>query len=78
MISPGKKADLLLIDLQKVHLTPRHNPASLLVYAAQPSDIKMVMVDGKILCRDGELLTMDEEKIVYHAEKRAKHLLAGI
>lgn len=76
VIAPGKKADLILLDLNKPHLTPQHDLAAHLVYAAQPSDIVLVMADGKILLRNGELKTMDEEKILYQAAQRAHYLVA--
>ncbi|NLZ38464.1 MAG: amidohydrolase [Firmicutes bacterium] len=75
VIAPGKKADLIMINLQRPHLIPRHNLVAHLVYAAQPSDIFLVMVNGKILCENGKLTTLDEEKILFQAQQRAELLL---
>ncbi|NLN06175.1 MAG: amidohydrolase [Firmicutes bacterium] len=74
-IEEGKKADLLLWDLRQPHLTPKHNLVAHLVYAAQPSDIKMVMVNGTIVCRNGRLTLMDEDEIIFEAEQRARRLV---
>lgn len=74
-VEAGKKADLVMIDLQRPHLTPQHDLVAHLVYAAQPSDITMVMVNGQILLEDGQLTTLDEEKILYQAQQRAMHLV---
>ncbi|MGI6659578.1 MAG: amidohydrolase [Dethiobacteraceae bacterium] len=71
MISEGMKADLIMVDLQRPHLVPRHNIIAHLVYAAQPSDITLVMVDGRVLCEHGRLTTLDEDEILYQAEQRA-------
>ena len=42
-----------------------------MVYAAHPSDVTHVFVDGEMIMQDGELLTLDEERIRYEAERRA-------
>lgn len=74
-IREGFKADLILMDLDKPHLTPRHNVEAHIVYAAQASDICLVMVDGKILLEDGHLTTIDEERVLYEAARAARELL---
>ena len=75
MVGAGMKADLIMLDLHKPHLTPRHDLVAHLVYAAQPDDITLVMVDGKILLENGELTTLDEEKIMFQAQERAMYLV---
>lgn len=74
-LEQGKKADLIIFDLQKPHWKPLYNPIANLVYAAQSSDIKTVIIDGKIIMKDRELLTMDEERILYEAEKHGQDLI---
>ena len=76
-IALGKKADIILVDFHKPHLCPRHDPAAHLVYAAQPSDVKTVIVDGKIIMEDRRVLTMDEEKVMYEAARCTKRLVSG-
>jgi cytosine/adenosine deaminase-related metal-dependent hydrolase len=51
----GKKADLVLVDLSRPYLFPRHSVASVLVYQANGSEVDTVIVDGRVLVRDGQL-----------------------
>ncbi len=59
----GMDADMVLVDFDKPHLTPCHNPISNLVYAARGTDVCMTMVRGKILYENGEFTTIDWEKV---------------
>jgi len=79
-IEVGKKADLVLISLQKPHLTPAFNPVSHLVYAADGSDVDTVIIDGHIIMEKGAVHTLDETRILRRANERGTKLLrrAGI
>jgi cytosine/adenosine deaminase-related metal-dependent hydrolase len=79
-LEPGKKADLVVINLDKPHLTPSPNPVSTAVYCATGSDVELVMVDGEIVVRNGKILTLDEESVLRTARERAEKLYgrAGI
>lgn len=74
-IEVGKKADLILVDMNKPHLYPRHNIISAIAYSCQASDVETVIVDGKILMEKYELKTIDIEKVMYNAEKAAHSLV---
>ncbi|AYO29353.1 amidohydrolase [Biomaibacter acetigenes] len=74
-IEVGKKADLIIIDTQKPHFYPRHNIISAVAYSAQASDVKTVIVDGKIVMEDYEIKTIDTERIMFETEKAAKDLM---
>lgn len=74
-IELGKKADLILIDIDKPHLYPHHNIISSLAYSVQASDVDTVIVDGKIIMEKREIKTLDVEKIKFMAEKHAKDLI---
>jgi len=76
----GKKADLIVVDLERLHTTPSVNPVSTLVYAATGGEVDTVVVDGNIVVRDGQLLTMDEHEIMAQARQHAQSLYtrAGI
>jgi cytosine/adenosine deaminase-related metal-dependent hydrolase len=76
----GKKADLIVIDLERLHTTPSMNPVSTLVYAATGGEVDTVMVDGKIVVAQGQLLSMDEHEIIVQANNHAAQLYrrAGI
>jgi 5-methylthioadenosine/S-adenosylhomocysteine deaminase len=71
VLAPGHPADLILLDTSEPHWFPRHDLAAGVVYAAHPSDVTHVFVDGEMIMQDGELLTLDEERIRYEAERRA-------
>lgn len=63
-LKPGKKADLVMADLDKPHLTPLYDIYSHITYCLRPSDIETVMVNGKVVVEDGKLTTMDEDEIL--------------
>ncbi len=55
-IEKGKSADIILVDMDKPHVTPMYDPYSSLVYSAKASDVSLVMVEGNILVQKGEIL----------------------
>ncbi len=59
----GKQADIIIIDTQKPHLLPMYNPISQLVYSVSGSDVRDVMVAGKLILKNRELLTLDLKEI---------------
>lgn len=75
-IEVGKKADIIIVDMDKPHLCPRHNVVSALAYSAQASDVKTMIVDGKIIMEDYDIKTIDVEKVMYNTEKHAKDLIS--
>lgn len=58
----GQKADIIVLDTDVPHMYPATDMVCNLVYAAQGNDIKLTMVDGKVLYKDGEYLTIDIER----------------
>src|SRR5207245_9330479 len=79
-LEAGKKADLAVFSMHRLHLTPSPNPISTLVYAAGGADVSDVLVDGRWVVRDSRLLTMDEAEIIREARTHAHALLrrAGV
>ncbi|MFA5524782.1 MAG: amidohydrolase [Tissierellales bacterium] len=71
----GKKADIIMLDLNKPHFYPRYNLVASLAYSAQASDVETVIVDGKVLMENYELKTIDLEKVMFNAERCAKSLI---
>ncbi len=61
-IALGQKADIIVINTDVPNMYPATDIACNLVYAAQGNDIKLTMVDGKVLYKDGEYLTIDIER----------------
>lgn len=68
-IEREKIADIIIMNLDKPHLTPLYNIYSHIVYAAMASDVEAVMVNGKMVVNDRKLLTADETEILYKAKK---------
>jgi 5-methylthioadenosine/S-adenosylhomocysteine deaminase len=62
-LAAGKKADVVLFDFRRPHLTPSRNPLATLVHAAQGRDVALVIVDGRIVVEDGHATQVDEAKI---------------
>ncbi|MBU4036837.1 MAG: amidohydrolase family protein, partial [Proteobacteria bacterium] len=58
-IEVGKKADIIIIDTRKAHLTPMFNPVSDLVYTARASDVATSIINGRIVMENGNLLSID-------------------
>ncbi|MDR3574687.1 MAG: amidohydrolase [Anaerolineaceae bacterium] len=73
-IEVGKRADFIIMDMDKPHLTPCFDPVSTIVYAAHGSDVDTVVVDGKILMQNRKVQTLDEAAIVADAKQRANQV----
>ena len=63
-LETGKQADLIILDTHQPHLVPMYNPVSQIVYSARGSDVRDVMVAGKMLVRDRTLTSLDLEDIL--------------
>lgn len=73
----GKKADIIAVDFRgKAHLYPAFEPMSMLVYAAQASDVSMTMVDGRILYEDGIFYTLNPQDVLANARAAVQRLYA--
>lgn len=68
---PGKRADIILVDMNKPHLTPTHNPVSHLVYAASGADVRDVFVEGRQVVKEGRLLTVDVDSVMAEVNRIA-------
>ena len=55
-IVAGKKADLVIIDLNSVNLTPKNDMVAALVYSSNGSEVNTVMIDGKVVMEEGRLV----------------------
>ena len=56
-LEPGKKADVIIVDMKKPHMVPNVDPAANLVYYGSGDDVKTVIIDGRVLMEDGVLKT---------------------
>lgn len=75
VIAPGKKADIVLYDLNRPEWYPRHNLVSLLVYSASSASADTMICNGKVIMEKGKVLTMDEERILHEAQEAAMALV---
>jgi len=73
-VEVGKRADLQLINLNRLHATPQPDPVSTVVYAAEASDVEAVIIDGQIVMRAGELLTLNEQDVITEARDQSRRL----
>jgi 5-methylthioadenosine/S-adenosylhomocysteine deaminase len=62
-IEPGKRADIVVVDLDAPHQTPLYNIYSHLVYATKAGDVRTVLIEGRVVMRDRRLLTLNEPLI---------------
>lgn len=60
----GKKADIIIIDLNKPHLCPVHDLYSTLAYSVNGADVETVIIDGKIVMKDRKIQTLDENEVM--------------
>lgn len=76
-LEKGKKADVIIIDTKKPHLTPMYHPESHLVYAARGNDVNTSIINGKIVMEDRKLLDLNIEEIIRDANEIAKKIIGG-
>jgi len=68
-VSPGKWADLIVVDFQKPHLVPLYEPTSQLVYACRGADVRHTIIHGRLVMEDRQLLSMDLNEVMDRARK---------
>jgi 5-methylthioadenosine/S-adenosylhomocysteine deaminase len=73
-IEVGKRADLALVRLDRLHSTPVDDVVSAVVYSAQPDDVETVLIDGEFVLRDRKLLTIDERETINSARSEVEKL----
>jgi 5-methylthioadenosine/S-adenosylhomocysteine deaminase len=71
-LEEGKKADLLVVDLEAAHALPGGDAVSRLVHACMPGDVRHVFVDGAWIVRDRELETLDVDQVRAAAKREAR------
>jgi 5-methylthioadenosine/S-adenosylhomocysteine deaminase len=74
-IEKGKKADIIVVDCDKPHMTPMYNPFSHLVYAACGEDVSYSIINGRVVMDNRRLVIMDIDEVMNEARKRAKDIL---
>lgn len=69
VIDVGKKADLIVIDLNEPNMQPINDITKNIVYSGSKQNVKLTMINGKVLYKDNEFIGVDTEKIYYNAQK---------
>lgn len=75
-LTPGKRADLIMIDASGLNVAPVVDLESTIVRSATPANVDTVMIDGRILKRHGELLAFDAGRVVRQAEESSHQVRA--
>ena len=70
-IEEGKRADIIVVDTNKPHLTPIYNPYSVLVYSARGNDVSHSIINGRLVMEDRALLTIDLDELMDKAAEKA-------
>jgi 5-methylthioadenosine/S-adenosylhomocysteine deaminase len=78
-LEPGKKADIILIDIDNIHNSPRfkrepENAYASIVYAAKSTDVTDVMVNGNWVVRDRKLLLLNQKNLIQDAKQYSKRI----
>jgi len=77
-LEKGKKADVIVLDINKPHMTPMYNPISHLVYSAKGSDVIHTVINGSLVMSERKLLTVDIEEVMTKAGDRSREILDWI
>ena len=73
-IEIGKRADLQILNLARLHTSPAPDPVSTIVYSATPENVETVIIDGRVVMRDRILTTLDETDVIERAREAASVL----
>ena len=77
-LEKGKKADFVVLDLNSLPFTPRHNILHQLVFCETGESIETVVIDGRIVCENGKILTFNEDKIKAAVQEKSEILFEKI
>lgn len=75
-VEAGKRADLIVVAMDRPHLAPGGDPYSTLVYAARCTDVRATIVDGRVVVRDFRSLDLDPAALAAEARDAARALIA--
>jgi len=70
-LAEGKKADIVIIDLDKLHIAPYRDPIKALINNANGNDVHTVIVDGVTRVKDGHVEGIDEHQLIKRAQEYA-------
>jgi 5-methylthioadenosine/S-adenosylhomocysteine deaminase len=76
-ITPGKRADLVLVRMTDLNMVPCGEPVDVLVLSGLPQNVDTVIADGRVLKRGGKLVAVDPIQIVNESRQSVTHMLAA-
>ena len=79
-IEPGKRADIIILNLNKAHAAPTRNAdlISRIIYEACAADVETTIVDGRVLMHNRKLTTINEEEVVREADKALERVRRSV
>jgi 5-methylthioadenosine/S-adenosylhomocysteine deaminase len=77
-LEPGKRADLIAVDLSRARHTPMYDPVSHLVYVARGDDVRTTIVNGRVLMRDRNVLTLNATEVLRDARAWTDKVRAAV
>jgi len=77
-LEPGKKADLIIVDVNAPHATPMYNVYSEIVFALKATDVRTVVIAGRVIMEERKMLTLNEDEILQKAKEYQKKILASL
>jgi 5-methylthioadenosine/S-adenosylhomocysteine deaminase len=77
-LETGKRADVILVRIDRPHAQPLYDPISQMVYSLKSDDVRDVMVNGKPVVRDGRILTLNQLLILQKAEEYRAKISASV
>jgi Cytosine deaminase and related metal-dependent hydrolases len=77
-IEVGKRADLVIVDVDDLNQTPFYNVYSNLVYATKADDVRTVIIEGRVVMLDRRLLTLDERDIKARARAFRERIIKSL
>ncbi len=78
VLKPGMQADIIILDLDKPHLTPIYNEYSTLVYAANGSDVTTSIINGRVVMENRKLLTISEREVMDRVNEISRRVKSGM
>jgi 5-methylthioadenosine/S-adenosylhomocysteine deaminase len=76
-LEAGKRADLAIVRLDRLHTTPARDLVSALVYSAEADDVDAAIIDGRVVMENRKLLTLNEGETIAKAKAESENLIAA-
>ena len=73
-LETGKRADIIILDMDQPHAHPVYNIYSLIVYSLRGSDVETVLVDGKLMVHNRKLVTLDLDRLYDKVDQLARQI----